>query len=420
MARDEMFKTVSFGGYDKAVVDEYVAETNRSHQSDIADLKTTIGKLSETVRSLQVAKEQVKTAASEDIEKLKLELESSFEQTDKIKQQLESEAEAKKTLQEELEDKTAEATALRQKLDEQTGKCLDLTAQLEEEKRKAEEDRQNSQSQLAAVQAEKEEQIGSVRAALEQQIADLQAQLAQQKEELEGRLQQQREELENQLQQQAEVAAKHLEQQEKEAAEKLASYTDMQQELVSMREKEASYAGKYEAISKTLIEARERADKVVSDAETESREILEQAERQRQTLIAETQAAQEEKMAQTEADCDELQRMTQNDCDELQKATKEECQRMLAEAERQAAVIRLRIQEQCDNTNEYMEAMMLSIDNLAMACAKTREIAEAGFSVFQEEKDVPGTDAGEDASDGLDSDAGVEEIPVSGSEYRDI
>ena len=63
---------------------------------------------------------------------------------------------------------------------------------------------------------------------------------------------------------------------------------------------------------------------------------------------------------------------------------------------------------------------MLSIDNLAMACAKTREIAEAGFSVFQEEKDVPGTDAGEDASDGLDSDAGVEEIPVSGSGYRDI
>ncbi len=74
MAKDEMFKTVSFGGYDKAIVDEYVMQTNRSHQNDIADLKTTIGKLSETVRTLQTAKEQVKTAASEDIENLKLEL----------------------------------------------------------------------------------------------------------------------------------------------------------------------------------------------------------------------------------------------------------------------------------------------------------------------------------------------------------
>ena len=98
MARDEMFKTVSFGGYDKSVVDEYVAETNRSHQNDIADLKTTIGKLSETVRTLQVAKEQVKTAASEDIEKLKLELESSFEQNDAVKQQLEAQIAEKEEL----------------------------------------------------------------------------------------------------------------------------------------------------------------------------------------------------------------------------------------------------------------------------------------------------------------------------------
>ena len=39
MARDERFKTVSFGGYDKVSVDLYISDLHKSHQQDIADLK---------------------------------------------------------------------------------------------------------------------------------------------------------------------------------------------------------------------------------------------------------------------------------------------------------------------------------------------------------------------------------------------
>ena len=55
-----------------------------------------------------------------------------------------------------------------------------------------------------------------------------------------------------------------------ETERKLQEYSEVKQELDAMKEKEVSYAGKYEAISKTLIEARERADKVMADAEDES------------------------------------------------------------------------------------------------------------------------------------------------------
>ena len=134
MARDEMFKTVSFGGYDKAVVDEYVAETNRSHQNDIADLKTTIGKLSETVRSLQVAKEQVKSAASEDIEKLKLELQNAFEETDATKHKLETQISEKNALQASFDEKSMQADRLQKELEERTA---ELQKQLDDQKTRA-------------------------------------------------------------------------------------------------------------------------------------------------------------------------------------------------------------------------------------------------------------------------------------------
>ena len=88
---------------------------------------------------------------------------------------------------------------------------------------------------------------------------------------------------------------------------------------------------------------------------------------------------------------------------------------MLSEAERQSAIIRLRVEEQCGNVNEYMASMMLAIDNLAMACTKTREIATAGFSEFQ-------TDGNEAAASQQETEAetGMEQEMMSEDEevYR--
>ena len=115
-------------------------------------------------------------------------------------------------------------------------------------------------------------------------------------------------------------------------------------------------------------------------------------------MIQTTENTQAEKLAQTEAECDELTRVTKAECEELAQATRDECKSMIAETERQVYMIKLQVQEQCDNVNAYMESMFLSIDNLAAACNKTREIAAAGFSQFPQEEQA------ESASDELEPD----------------
>jgi DNA repair exonuclease SbcCD ATPase subunit len=173
MARDEMFKTVSFGGYDKAVVEEYVAETNRVHQNDIADLKTTIGKLSETVRSLQLAKEQVKSAASEDIEKLKMELESSFEETDQVKRQLEEKNTENADLRQMLGEKDTQLVDVRQELEDVKRSLAQTKEDLEQEKQVFEQTQSSSLDRVAALEVEKEHEADAIRTDYETRIRNL-------------------------------------------------------------------------------------------------------------------------------------------------------------------------------------------------------------------------------------------------------
>ena len=70
MAREERFKTVSFGGYDKAAVEQFIDDMKKSHQQDIADLKQTISKLSETVKSLQLVKDSMSSESNQAIENM--------------------------------------------------------------------------------------------------------------------------------------------------------------------------------------------------------------------------------------------------------------------------------------------------------------------------------------------------------------
>ena len=149
-----------------------------------------------------------------------------------------------------------------------------------------------------------------------------------------------------------------------------------------------------------------------------------------QEMIQTTEDTQAERLAQTEAECDELTRVTKAECEELAQATRDECKSMIAETERQVYLIKLQVQEQCDNVNAYMESMFLSIDNLAAACNKTREIANAGFSQFPQEKqaeiaaDEEGAEGEEietESETGTESEVVVADNPeiVSALQYED-
>ncbi len=75
MAKDtenqELFKKVSFGGYDKEQVDMYIAQLKQEHMSDIAGLKETIAKLSDTVRNLQQMRESNTSESKQTVDTLK-------------------------------------------------------------------------------------------------------------------------------------------------------------------------------------------------------------------------------------------------------------------------------------------------------------------------------------------------------------
>ena len=89
MAREDMFKTVSFGGYDKSTVENYISDLKKEHQSDIADLKATISKLSATVKDLQQLGENNNAQSAEDVEKLMMANEGLRQQLEDAKKQVE-------------------------------------------------------------------------------------------------------------------------------------------------------------------------------------------------------------------------------------------------------------------------------------------------------------------------------------------
>lgn len=71
MENQDLFKKVSFGGYDKDQVDMYIAQLKQEHMADIAGLKETIAKLSDTVRNLQQMRESNTSESKQTVDTLK-------------------------------------------------------------------------------------------------------------------------------------------------------------------------------------------------------------------------------------------------------------------------------------------------------------------------------------------------------------
>lgn len=103
MGREEKFRTVSFGGYDKAIVDGYVTELKKAHQRDVDDLKQTISKLSETVKSLQLVKDSISTESNQAIENMQKYNESLQVELEKANRKLEDSQESAKEYTSKLE-----------------------------------------------------------------------------------------------------------------------------------------------------------------------------------------------------------------------------------------------------------------------------------------------------------------------------
>lgn len=242
MAREDVFKTVSFGGYDKNTVDEYIATLKKEHQSDIADLKVTIGKLGETVRNMQQAKEQMK------------------EQSDA-----------------------------------------------------------SNNKDIARLASENKE--------LQEELAVL------------------------------------------------------RQEVENYKNKDQAFTDKYNAISKTLIESRERADHLIADAEKQSKEMLRKAQVERDNLRVKTEEEHKVSVSRTEQQCKQM----------LAQAKHEKEQLMLV-ARSEAAEVKTQMQQQCESVNTYMNSLMESVEGVLRACNDTKRISSKAFNGIEVQQERSSVD----------------------------
>lgn len=103
MAKEERFKMASFGGYDKIAVDEYISKMEEQHKQDVDDLKQTISKLSETVKSLQLVKDSMNSESNQAIENMQKYNESLQLELEKAKRKLEEKEENSKSYTDKME-----------------------------------------------------------------------------------------------------------------------------------------------------------------------------------------------------------------------------------------------------------------------------------------------------------------------------
>lgn len=168
MAREENFKTVSFGGYDKVAVDRYIDDLEKKHMQDIHDLKQTISKLSETVKSLQLVKDSMSSENNQAIENMQKYNESLQQELEKANRKLAEQEEQSK-------DYSSKMEAISKTLVETNERCAAMKREAEEESEKlralAQEEYQQSvektesecQKMLEEAKEEKEKMLSEAR-----------------------------------------------------------------------------------------------------------------------------------------------------------------------------------------------------------------------------------------------------------------
>ena len=201
--------------------------------------------------------------------------------------------------------------------------------------------------------------------------------------------------------------------------------SDLESELEALKEQVNAYkqrelenAGRYESISRTLLEARESADALIAQTEkectdkkntiTSELEAYETEVRDRCTkLQTDTEIQCQQMYDQTEAKCNSMKEeayaeaektrnKSHSDAEALSAKTDYECKVMREEAQRDAAntrnaatedATRLRnnVKKECESVSRYMSDLFSSLDSVVASCASTKEVADKAFTGLKSE-----------------------------------
>ena len=203
----------------------------------------------------------------------------------------------------------------------------------------------------------------------------------------------------------------------------------LKEQINAYKQRELENAGRYESISRTLLEARESADALIAQTEKECTdkkntitaelEAYETDVKERCTkLQTDTEIQCQQMYDQTEAKCNSMKdeayseaEKTRNkshaDAEALSAKTDYECKVMREEAQKDAAntrnaatddATRLRnnVKKECESVSRYMSDLLSSLDNVISACASTKDVADKAFTGLKSEATAMVSDA-EDA-----------------------
>ena len=225
------------------------------------------------------------------------------------------------------------------------------------------------------------------------------------------------------------LSLKTIETLKKTNSEQESEIESLKEQINAYKQRELENAGRYESISRTLLEARESADALIAQTEKECTdkkntitaelEAYETDVTERCTkLQTDTEIQCQQMYDQTEAKCNSMKdeayseaEKTRNkshaDAEALSAKTDYECKVMREEAQKDAAntrnaatddATRLRnnVKKECESVSRYMSDLLSSLDNVISACASTKDVADKAFTGLKSEATAMVSDA-EDA-----------------------
>lgn len=213
-------------------------------------------------------------------------------------------------------------------------------------------------------------------------------------------------------------SSKTIETLKNKTADQESEIESLKEQINAYKQRELENAGRYESISRTLLEARESADALIAQTEkectdktntiTEELEKYEAEVRDRCTkLQTDTEIQCQQMYDQTESKCNAMKEeayseaeKTRNkahsDSEALTAKTEYECKVMREEAQRDAAntrsvatddATRLRnnVKKECASVSRYMSDLLSSLDGVVAACGATKEVADKAFTGLKSE-----------------------------------
>lgn len=227
------------------------------------------------------------------------------------------------------------------------------------------------------------------------------------------------------------------------------SNAELESEIESLKEQVNAYkqrefesAGRYESISRTLLEARESADLLISQTnkkceeqeaevaakcealERETNERCEALERETtarcNAMDEDTRQRCQDMYDQTETTCanlkeqaysesertrnsareaaDSLKAQTEYECKTQKENAQKEAESIINQATSEAYMLRKNVKRECESVSQYMSELLSSLDGVVNACSVTKDVADRAFTGLKSE-----------ATDGVSEDSTEEE-----------